>query len=124
MRGIPLHDSALGRALGSRQAGEWGNVEELLKVIAEQVDAGNRLFVRANSKRSAQQPKPLEITRPEPRRPKGHKAAVEAPKKRPATSEELVAFFGGAARFTGTPSSSSGNPVTSSTPDESPTLGG
>lgn len=98
LRGIPARDSALGAKLDVRQVGEWGNVEELLVLVAQVVDAGNRLFFSAHSKKGAQQPKPLDVPRP------GRRGEEEAEKKRrPATSEELAAFFGGAVRVDPTP---------------------
>lgn len=114
MRGIPLEGN-VGLALGDPRATGWGNVEELLAALVEVVDAGNRLFFRANTKRGQRQPDPIEVPRPE--RGTGETEDVRAP-KRQATSEEIRAFFGGAVRYTGPPnveevSSSSGNPVTS-----------
>jgi hypothetical protein len=126
-RGMPFHDSALGGALGARQPGEWGNVEELLALNAHIADATLRSFIKVHTKRHASTPA-LKIDRPPPRTPK-----IEPPKKarRQATSEELVAFFGGAARYTGrrstgedpVPTAGDENPVLSPAEDpESPTL--
>lgn len=95
--GLPLN-SAFGRKLGARET--WGNVEELLAALIEQVDAGNRLLYRINSKRGTKQPDPIKVPRPSGR--DGETDPVPK-KRRPATSEELVKFFGGAARFTGKP---------------------
>lgn len=94
VRGIPA-ESALGVSAGGYRPG-WGATEELLALLAELVDLGNRTFYRVHSKRGAQQPKPLKIPRPtedeEPRK-----------KRRPATSDDLVEMFGGIARYTGPP---------------------
>lgn len=94
VRGIPA-ESALGFSTGTYRPG-WGPTEELLAIVAEVVDYGNRLYFKAHSKRGAQQPKPLAITRPpDPNAP--------PKKRRKATSEELKELFGGAARYTGPP---------------------
>lgn len=98
--GLPLADSNFGRALGLRQAGEWGNVEELLKLVAEQLDASNRLFIMANTKKGTPPPKPIKIERPPARRPKG---APKPAARRQATSEEMAQFFAGRARYKGGP---------------------
>lgn len=84
-------DSALGASTGSYRPG-WTNIEELLAIIAETVDRGNRQFAIAFSKRGAGSPQPLKIPRP-----------YERKKRRPATSEDLVEMFGGVARYTGPP---------------------
>lgn len=109
--GIPL-DGNVGREIGDPRATGWGNVEELLAGILEVVDAGNRLYFRAHTKRGAQQPKPIKVPRPE--RTTGETEPVKV--KRQATSEELRAFFGGAVRYTGPPLEEivpAGDPVTS-----------
>lgn len=98
-RGIPLRDSSIGVALELRQIGEWGNLEELVAGLIEVVDHGNRLFFAAHAKKGSQTPDPIRIHRP---RRRGQAADEEAPtERRPATSEELKAFFGGAVRYTG-----------------------
>ncbi len=100
--GLPPTDSALGRALAIRQVGEWGLTEDLLAFLIEVVDLGNRSFVSAHSKKGASKPRPITIPRPPAPRRKGEAPPVDEPgKKRMATSEELVAFFGGTARYTG-----------------------
>lgn len=110
---LPL-DGAVGRELGDPRATGWGNVEELLAALIETVDAGNRLYFRAHTKKGKEQPKPIRV--PRPTKAPGEDGAVRKP-KRQATSEEMRAFFGGGAvRYTGPRvddvSSSSGNPVT------------
>lgn len=75
-------------------------------MVAELVHENTRAFVIANSKKGTQAPKPLEIPRPPRRRettdPSPLTSGETGPvRKRPATSEELVAFFGGNARYTG-----------------------
>lgn len=72
----------------------------------EVVDLGNRNFVSAHSKKGATKPKPLKIPRPPRPRRKGEEAPVDEEetvpgKKRPATPEELRAFFGGNVHYTG-----------------------
>lgn len=84
-------DSALGASTGDYRPG-WTNTEELLAVIAETVDRGNRNFATVFSKRGSGSPKPLKIPRP-----------YERKTRRPATSEDLVEMFGGIARYTGPP---------------------
>lgn len=94
VRWIPP-ESSLGLSTGSHRPG-WGATEELLKLVAELVDHGNRLFYSAHKRRGAPTPKAIEILRPPD--------PLEAPKKRrPATSEELKALFGATARYTGPP---------------------
>lgn len=66
----------------------WGTVEELLAGIIETIDTGNRYVYGAFSKKGSPLPKPVEVRRPRK-------------KRRPATSEDLVAMFGGVARYTG-----------------------
>lgn len=55
--------SAVHRA-ADPEAWHWQTEHELLALVAELVDMGNRQFVRANSKEGATQPKPIVITRP------------------------------------------------------------
>lgn len=114
VRGIPA-ESALGVSTGGYRPG-WGATEELLALLAELVDAGNRTFFRVHSKRGAQQPKPLEITRP----PDPNEAPKE---RRPATSEDLRAIFGGAVRYTGPRALETEDPDPASTVLELPELG-
>lgn len=78
-------DSATAVALGAHTPG-WSTTEELLALVAELVDTGNRYFYSANSKRGTRPPDPVRITRPN-RRP-----------RRVATSADLVEMFGGVAR--------------------------
>lgn len=102
--GLPPTGTAIARATGGDIPG-WGNAEELLALIAELLDGGNRMFFSAHTKKGTTAPKPLEV-----RRPIAHDQAdddvelVEAPRKRQATSEEIKAFFGGGGgsiRYTG-----------------------
>lgn len=96
--GIPL-DGNVGREIGDPRATGWGNVEELLAALVEVSDAGNRLFFKAHAKKGTQAPKAIKVPRPE--RATGETEPVR--RKRQATSEELRAFFGGSARYTGPP---------------------
>lgn len=94
--GIP-HESALGVALDVYHPG-WSNAEELLALLAELQHDHSRLFIVANSKKGTPVPKPLHINRPR------GAAATDADRgvgKRPATSDELVRWFGGRARYSG-----------------------
>ena len=67
----------------------WTSTEELIALVCELLDTGNRAFVAAHSKRGTPQPKPLQIIRPTRRRP-------DPSKPRQATKAEMAAFFGGA----------------------------
>lgn len=83
--GLPL-DGSLARVLAPETVGRgWGYQEELLAIIAEVVDVGNRNFVEANKKKGAQTPKPIFIPRP---------GRVQT--KRKATREDLKQMFGSA----------------------------
>jgi len=62
VRGLPL-DSSLVRSQDPKRLGVgWNSNTELLAVIAQVIDNGNRLFYQANFKGSM--PKPLKIVRP------------------------------------------------------------
>lgn len=87
MLAVP-NEGAVGVELGNTPG--WTNTEELLALIAETIDAGNAAFYNVHRKKGAPPAKPLKVTRPGPKK-----------KRRKATSEDLVAMFGGAARFTG-----------------------
>lgn len=108
MNGLPL-GSAFGRALGARET--WGNVEELLAVAIENIDATNRILYAANSKKGATQPKPIKVPRPS-----GQTGETDpVPKKRPATSEELARYFGANVRYTGAPKAGDSVPTAEGT---------
>jgi hypothetical protein len=83
--GGPVDRSADPEGYGSG----WTTQEELLALIAELVDYGNRNFVQVNSKPHSPAPKPIKITRPSDQR-------EQMQPKRQATIEEMKAFFGGA----------------------------
>jgi hypothetical protein len=92
-------ESALARAIDPDMA-RWSAVEELLALIAEQVDLGNRMFFQVNTDKTAKQPVPLRVRRPRDGELARMSAeseptvrVVENPKM--ATSEEIAAFFGG-----------------------------
>lgn len=80
---------------------DWSNTEELLATLIEVVDRGQLWFWDVHTKKGAQRPKSIEITRP------GEQPAKKV--RRPATSAELKAFFGNAARFTGGGGNDGGN---------------
>lgn len=86
MRGIPLEGN-VGLALGDPRATGWGNVEELLAILNEQVDAANRMFLAVHSDKGSRPPKPLKIPRP---------GALGATTAVPSMSppEEVARFFG------------------------------
>lgn len=79
--------SALARAVWPEGA-DWDIRTELLAALVELVDAGNRLFYSANTKRGTRAPDPVTIPRPE--LPEG----MERPRKPPriATPDELRRF--------------------------------
>ena len=83
---LPL-ESRTARALGAVAPGQWHNVEELLALLAEELDFGNRLFLMTHSKKGARQPKPLKVPRP-------RDAGRENRPKPQASTNELKAFFG------------------------------
>lgn len=78
--GSPLH-----RATDPR-GWSWTATDELLAVIAELVDLNNRLFIQANSRKSGNGPKPLQIRRP------WEDEQRQEPRSQ-ATAEEIRAFF-------------------------------
>jgi hypothetical protein len=86
-------------AIAERHLHGWSNTEELLAIACELIDQSNRLFFQANSKKGSKPPKPIEIRRPG--RDDPSPTSAETGRRRQATSEELRAFFGGAARYTG-----------------------
>lgn len=64
----------------------WTYTEELLASLIEVVDAGNRLFVRANSKKGAKAPPAIEVKRP------WVKESKKGVKRRQASASEIMAF--------------------------------
>lgn len=75
--------SAIHRALDPKGVGVgWTTQEELMAVLIEVMDYGNRLFYSANSKKGAKQPKPLYVPRPNRSR-----------KRRKASSQDMKAIF-------------------------------
>jgi hypothetical protein len=100
---LPL-DAATVQALSEQHPG-WGAAEELLALACELLDLGNRQYAKVHAEKGAPTPKPLRIPRPD--RP-------TAKEKRKATAEEMRAFFGAGARFTGPsvdPSGGDASPV-------------
>lgn len=96
MTNIP-HDGAVGRVLELPEAIGWTNVEELLAGIVELTYETNRLIVYANTPKNRRPHiRDLKIPRPTPAAGQGEDVT---PKKRPATSEEMAGFFGGAVRY-------------------------
>lgn len=61
---------------------EWGTVEELLSLVAEELDMANRIAYAAAAGKRAKMWKPLEVPRPYTRRP-----------TKPSTPSELRKFF-------------------------------
>lgn len=91
--GLP-HDSAVNRAVVPERAWPAYAAEELLAVLVELVDEGNRLFGAAHSKEGRPHRKPVEVLRPAD-------IIERAKPRRQSTPEELARFFGGAVRYTG-----------------------
>lgn len=76
--------SALGRA--HNQGQDWSTMEDLLSLLAELVDQGNRMFFAANRGKNADRiPEPIQISRP----------GVETEVKPQATSDDVKQFFKG-----------------------------
>lgn len=88
---LPL-EAATVRALSDQPAG-WGAVEELLALACELLDLGNRQYAKVHAEKGSTTPKPLRIPRPE--------LAPAKKEKKKATAEEMRAFFGAGARYTG-----------------------
>ncbi len=63
VRALPP-DSAIARATDPHAAVGWGNAEELLALLAELVDLGNRTFLSANARPGVRVPEPVQIPRP------------------------------------------------------------
>ena len=82
LRGLPP-DSNLNRVL--YPDAEWGYNEELLALLAELMDYGNRLSYAVAPFKHKKKQEPIRIPRP-------HQRLVEKPK---ASHEEIVAFFQG-----------------------------
>ena len=86
VRGLPM-GGALHKALHP-DTFAWTHQDELLAIIAEILDHGNRLFLMANTKKGAKMPPPLEIARP------GRPSRKELEKQRRKPShQEVVDFF-------------------------------
>jgi hypothetical protein len=75
MDGLPAQ-CALHRAMDPK-GWHWTNDTELLAVLAELVDQGNRYFVMAHTKEGERPPRPIEIRRPgqRPERKRGNTVA-------------------------------------------------
>jgi len=101
--GLP-QDSALARALDPELVG-WSPIEDLLSLLIEVVDRGNRDFFAANTKEGTPQPEPIRIAR------RGHREDIPAEGK-PVTDEApqamdvdaMKAFFAGSVTYCPTPS--------------------
>lgn len=66
----------------ARAEGAWGYTEELLANLIEVEDRGQLWWFSANAKKGTRQPKPIVIERP-----------YKKPKRRKATSADLVEIF-------------------------------
>lgn len=83
--GLPL-EGAVARSVDPEHLGRgWTTQNELMAVIAELIDQGNRYFFGANSKSGTRQPEPLQVPRPYKR--------VRPPRKQ-STPKQLMAFAG------------------------------
>lgn len=71
----------------------WTNTDELLAMLIEVVDRGDRWFFQANSEKGTELPEPIVITRP-------GKNGSDPEEPRQATAAEMKAFFGGAVQYT------------------------
>jgi hypothetical protein len=97
--GLP-RESALARALRPDLAA-WSQTDELLALVAELIDHGNRLYFSAHTTARDTQPEPLRVRRPA----RGELAAMAAAQPAPdavprmATSEEMAEFFGMTVRY-------------------------
>ncbi len=84
---------------------DWSPTAELLALVAEVIDHGNRMFFRANTDKDTAQPQPLKVRRPRD----GELAAMAATPQavtvvehpRMATPEEMSRFFGSVRYFPG-----------------------
>lgn len=83
--GLPA-EGATARALGERAAVGWSVDSDLLALIAELLDYGNRQQFVINSKPGKKPPRPLDIPRPEDARKRRE--------RRKATAEDLKEIFG------------------------------
>jgi len=72
----------------------WSTLEELVAIVAEVVDSGNRLFFSANSGKGAKIPSPIRIARPG--RPTARHEEPE--KKKKVSHTDVTAFFQRAGR--------------------------
>lgn len=72
---------------------QWDTTAQLLALVAELIDLGNRNFVAVHSKKGSQIPDPIQIDRPGPN-------GASSNGKRKATAAEMKAFFGGAVTYT------------------------
>lgn len=67
----------------------WGYTEELLALVAQLIDQGNRLFYDRHRRKGAKAAEPIRIPRPG--------GPPEAPRRlekpRMASGEEILAFF-------------------------------
>lgn len=95
LKGLPL-DGALGRRLEAPEAIGWTAVEELLAQTVELIYETNRILVYVNTDKKKRQ----RIPDHKVPRPKLAAALAEPPApKRPANSQEIARFFGGAVRY-------------------------
>lgn len=83
IRHVPL-EGAFGKKHEALEAQAWQQEHELLALVAELIDVGNRFFFMANAEKGTRPPPPLKLKRP----------WEKEPEKRAATSEELAAIFG------------------------------
>jgi hypothetical protein len=91
VKGLPA-ESALARALGALQPGDWTVEAELLATLCEVAHGHASMFLVANSKKGTEPPRPLRIPRPSD--------PAEETGSRHATKDEVRAFFAGAVRYT------------------------
>lgn len=85
MNGLPL-ESRTARELGAPKPGGWGNPEELLAGVIDELRISSYYFVKANSKKGAIVPEPKMVRRP------SELTGENRPK--PLTGDALVAALG------------------------------
>lgn len=85
MNGLPL-ESRTARELGAPKPGAWGNVEELLAGVIDELRIQAFYFVKANTRKGAIVPEPKMVRRP-------HELTGEN-RPKPLTGDALVAALG------------------------------
>jgi hypothetical protein len=82
---LPL-ESRTARELGAEAPGDWTVADELLALAVESIEIANYLFLKVNTKKGTDLPKPMRIPRP---------GAETGQAKEQSSTAELGRFFGG-----------------------------